>query len=754
MALVSQEIDDLLGGVSQQDVRQRDANQVEEEVNGLLNIATGNSKRPPSQHSAVLSAAPTAAYDSVHTHVVSRSSTDRYRVILSDGDLKVFDAVDGLEETVVFPDGKTYLDTADPARDFRCVTIGDNTYITNGSVTVLRGTAVSPAVVNDALVYVKQADYSTTFSVTIEGVTVTYTTPDGSTPASQRDELGTERIATELKTLIDAHASLSGFNDCLQYGSTLYIKRANGADFTIAATDGLADEAIIAIKGTIQSFEMLPERARHGFVVEVVGDPANASDNYFVKYDSNSTANKAGFWKETVKPGIPTDLNSATLPHQLRRGEVQYQGVVVASIPGPPSVLDFSGTVKHVRWEADAIYPAGLSTVLTLGAEAPLEYSSTVDKTGAQIATAFTALINAQGIYAATNTVEGLIEITISLAVFVYMGDWMSGPMAYVPELALTVNAHIGKVINNISDGSSGTVTANTLTTLTVASLTGGGTNTFRKGDLIDIVGTTTDFYFTNALWKPRKVGTLQTAPYPSFVSKKIGELFSVKGRLGFLSEGRLVTSRTGDYLNLFRETVTQLLPTDPIDVISATQKVGNFHSATHWDEGVLLWSSQGQYSLEGDPLTPETVGLTLKTEFTNSTRLRPVVAGRRIFFTRGKGTTTQVMTYALTNDGDRKADADDITRHIPTYIAGTPIQMVAEFGFLALLTDADQSKLYVCSYHYESQTLVQRAWSRWEFAAGTRIVSLDIIDSKLGLVVSRPGGVYLEVIDLDPSAV
>jgi hypothetical protein len=58
MSVVSQEIDNLLGGVSQQPATLRDATEGEEQINMLPLIATGNSKRPPTQHSAVLSATP------------------------------------------------------------------------------------------------------------------------------------------------------------------------------------------------------------------------------------------------------------------------------------------------------------------------------------------------------------------------------------------------------------------------------------------------------------------------------------------------------------------------------------------------------------------------------------------------------------------------------------------------------------------------------------------------------------------------
>jgi hypothetical protein len=259
---------------------------------------------------------------------------------------------------------------------------------------------------------------------------------------------------------------------------------------------------------------------------------------------------------------------------------------------------------------------------------------------------------------------------------------------------------------------------------------------------------------FGQALWKPRKVGSIETVPFPSIVGKKIGEVFFHKNRLGLAAQGRVIMSQNGDSLNLFLRTATDLLPDDAIDVESI--HLADFHSALLFNEEMLLWSSDAQTVLTPDskqPLTPESIGLDRKTEFTNSTRLRPVADGNKLYFCRGKDGSVRVYEYGIV-DQTGKASADDITQNQPTYIQGNPVAMVFDSGFGALLTDADQSKLYVYCSAFASQTRVQNAWSRWEFAPGTRIVALDIIDGKLGLIVSRPQGVYLEIINLDPSAV
>lgn len=903
MPEVQQLIPNLLGGVSQQPATVRDNSEAEEQINGLSDFANGLSKRPASQHSAVLSATPDAAYSSVHAHTVDRTSTDRYRVILCNGDLKVFDAITGAQQTVTFPNGKAYLNTLDPAADFRCVTVGDCTYITNGTVVVAKSLTKSAAAQHEALVSVRSADFSTQFTVTIDSTFVSYTTPDGSTPAD-RLNIGTEKIAANLLALI--LGALGATFSVTQYGSTLYIKRIDGAEFSVSAGDGLADQGILAIKGSVQRFDSLPDRAKNGFIVEVTGDPSDKFDNYFVKYNDKGSPNLAGVWEETVAPGILNSLDASTMPHQLIRGSAFFSGIIAGSIAAPPVILlgppttvntlwdhrgavavagdpniarlldqqeecnvrltqldgtlttvrawfdistvlvksgqsvtvelwlsnapsatpvafstgaytKFAGviipsglslfnqkleavttlpvdtralillsystgvtpslinkafvglhvaagssppsieivksTATQVRFDPNGLFPTACVTTLTVGAT-PYAHTSLVDETGAQVAAALQLLVG--GAYTATIIDAGIISITQSghAPVCAIAFTFNNATTLYNPDLNLIVNQLVGQTVANTSDGSSGVVVSNTPTTIVVGALAGGTANAFVKNDVCDVLGTGTAFVFGNALWKPRKVGDLTTIPFPSIVGMTVDELFFYKNRLGMAAKGHLVLSQSGDSLNLFRQTATLLLPDDPIDVKSTMPS--DFHSAVHFNNTLMLWSSNSQTDLRGAPLTPETIALTQLTQFVNSTRLRPFVSGRKLFFARGKGSATQVHEYSILDGAGVVADAEDITKHIPTYIKGSPIQMAGDssLGFLAVLTDADQSKLYIHTYHAVDQTSAQRSWSRWEFSPGTRIVSIDCIDGKLGLYVSRPLGVYLEIIDLDPSAI
>lgn len=328
MSLVSQQNPNILGGVSQAPQQQRDPSQGEIMVNVMDSIQHGKTKRPPSMHVAKLATDPTPYAAGVFVHEINRSEAEKYTVVVADGDLKVYDK-NGVAVTVTFPNGKGYLGTS-PTPAFRAITVEDYTFITNTSVPVAHTTALSPAQKKEALISVALADYGTTYTITLDGTVLTYTTGDAAAPDS-RPQLSTDFLANLFTNLINTTAPLSTTFTATQYGSAVYVVKQDGTDFTLTCNDGLADSGLLAVKGSVQNFNDLPSRAVNGFLVQITGDPSNAFDNYWVQYNDEGLPQQDGVWIETIAPGILTTLDPATMPYQLVRS-----GAIV------PSTIDMA----------------------------------------------------------------------------------------------------------------------------------------------------------------------------------------------------------------------------------------------------------------------------------------------------------------------------------------------------------------------------------------------------------------------------
>jgi hypothetical protein len=284
-------------------------------------------RRSSSDHIAVLGGLAVGDNDAVLNHAVNRDGVEEYRVIVANGLLKVYDNDTGAERTVVMqPGADAYLTAAD---GFRAVTAGDVTFITNRNKIVRKGARLSPSRAPEAIVYFRQTDYSTKYTLTLDGTDVVYDTPAGSTSALEG--IKTDLSARALAGLIDTKLGFS-FNARV-IGSSIYLTKKTGEDFKVAVSDGVADRGLRVVKSQVQRFEDLPFRAVEGMVVKVAGDAGTVKDDYYVVFSADNADAGNGLWRECPKPGTLLDLNPATMPHILRRNGPTLEDIDALSAP-------------------------------------------------------------------------------------------------------------------------------------------------------------------------------------------------------------------------------------------------------------------------------------------------------------------------------------------------------------------------------------------------------------------------------------
>jgi hypothetical protein len=577
-ALISTTIPNLINGVSQQPYALRLASQAEIQENAYSSVVEGLRKRSGTTHRAKLTTAPAG---SLFTHVINRDSTERYLVLVGNGDLKVYDLVTGTERTVAFPNGKTYLSASDPATAFKAVTIADYTFIVNRTKTIAEASTLSPAQNPDALVWIKQGAYGTKYTVNLAGTAFTVTTPDGSTAAHIND-IQTDKIAADLITAMNttANQAIYTFN---REGSTIRIRKKDNSDFTITVSDSQGDQAMRLVKGSVQRFSDLPAKAFDGFSVEIAGDQSSSFDNYYVTFKTNGSA-QSGVWVESQKGGEKIRLDAATMPCAL--------------------VREANGT-----------------------------------------------------------------------------------------------------------------------------------------------------FTFKYVTWADRLTGDSDSNPMPSFVGKKINDIFFHRNRLGFIADENVCFSRAGDFFNFFRSSATQVLDTDPIDIAVSHIKVSILQHAIPFNESLLLFSEQTQFMLgAAELLTPETVSINQTTEFDCSLLARPVGAGKNIYFVFNRGDHSGLREYYV--DGDTETnDAVDVTSHVPSYVPKNVTKMTASSAedVLALISSQEKSTVYIYKYYWNQNEKLQSSWSKWTFPSNVTILSVEFVESTLYVIMRRGDGVFIESMPMNP---
>lgn len=256
-------------------------------------------------------------------------------------------------------------------------------------------------------------------------------------------------------------------------------------------------------------------------------------------------------------------------------------------------------------------------------------------------------------------------------------------------------------------------------------------------------------FKLEPAEWAVRNVGDTNSNPDPSFVGHAINDIFFYRNRLGFVSGENVILSRSAEFFNFWFGSVVDIQDTDPIDIAVSHNSVSILYHAVPFDEELLLFSNATQFFMRAQGvLSPKNCDISESTEFTCDPYVRPIGAGRRVYFPTSRAEFTTIREYYTVEDTTNLKDAQDITSHVPSYIPNGVYQMISSNteNVLGCFTEGAQDRFYLYKYLFIDNNRLQSSWSYWEFN-GARILGGGFIDSTLYLVLDRQGQCTLEAI-------
>ena len=304
--LISQNIKNIVSGISQQAPILRLPEQLEEQENGLSTEANGLTKRPPT----VFVKALTSSLENDEApllHFVDRDENLKYFVYFYNNKIGIFDTKGG-SYPVIYKEDASYIAVAEPQKNLRVLTVADHTFITNNTVVARMSSECSPDAYasQGALINVKQGQYGRTYSIWVDGRQVaSHTTPDGS------DKSHTAQI--DVGYIVARLAEQARNNGCqVETGSSwLCIRNVH----SVSTQDGFNNNAMFGFTTKAQRFNLLPVSAPDGYTLEIVGDPkGDDSGNYYIRYTSDGNV-----WRECAKPNILISYDPSTMPHELVR---------------------------------------------------------------------------------------------------------------------------------------------------------------------------------------------------------------------------------------------------------------------------------------------------------------------------------------------------------------------------------------------------------------------------------------------------
>ncbi len=251
--------------------------------------------------------------------------------------------------------------------------------------------------------------------------------------------------------------------------------------------------------------------------------------------------------------------------------------------------------------------------------------------------------------------------------------------------------------------------------------------------------------------WGDRAIGDLNSSPTPSFVGRKISDVFFFQNRLGFLSGENVVMSRTSEYFDFFKKTARTVLDNDPIDVAASHTKVSTLKHAIPFDRKLLLFSDQTQFILKGSEyITPKNTSIAQTTEYEASSTAKPAAAGNLVYFSSTRGGFTSIREYYVIDDTDR-SDATDVTSHVAKYVPDNlySIAVSTAENVMVCLSSSDTSSMYVYKYHIAGREKLQSAWFKYTFN-GLNILDAEFMGSALYVLGNKGGKTILGTVSFD----
>ena len=721
MPLINTSVPNLIQGVSQQPDATRFAGQCEEQENALSSVAEGLKKRPNTRHVGRLLGQAIAANSFVH--FIDRDDNEKYVVIYhingSVGTLQAWNIITGEECEINGSTGgytaSSYLDTTDPRNVLKALTIADNTFLVNTDTHVRYNLDKTDPLDDKGFVYFAQGDYQKKYTVHVGDGNSSLTFPPIIT-------VTVGAFFSEGKYFFRVTNVSSGTGGGGLPPTTPELLKIDFSWGTLAPS---------VIRLPVIKASYTPDASYGGVKVsgwEIIDggqfgeqpSSVSSSDLIFSTHGASVLATVDNIYPpngEAYGNVVSKDSTDARAADTERLAAALYDGTD----------------------ETTALFTA---SNLTTGAGSfgrfdPQNNSYTFDAT---------LYDNSIVIEKVTGGVEGMtLRTTDGLA-----GSGIKAVYKEIDSLAsLPTSAPEGFKIEIVGDAELSQDNYWVEFTASTGKAFGEGTwhetvapDTYKGFDnstmplTLKNIGKNS-FELSTISYAERKAGDLQTNPQPSFVGKQIRNLTFFKNRLGIITDDSIVFSEAGNFFNFFKNTVTTLLDSAPIDVNVSHSRVTSLRSSAVFQEDLLLFADNAQFAVKGgELLTPKTISVSPVTSYNMGEGVDPLTLGSYIYFPFKRGSYSGIQELALSGTTDTY-EAVEVTEHATAYIPQNIIELkgTTSESTIAVLSADDPKSVYIYNYFWNNNQKVLSAWSKFTF--GAEVIGIEFIESTLYMVIT-----------------
>ena len=248
--------------------------------------------------------------------------------------------------------------------------------------------------------------------------------------------------------------------------------------------------------------------------------------------------------------------------------------------------------------------------------------------------------------------------------------------------------------------------------------------------------------------WSNRLVGDDDTNPIPSFIGKKINNMFFYRNRLGLLSNEAVIMSRAGDYFNFFANSSQVVAADDPIDLQATSVRPVSLNYTLATSVGLIVFGPNEQFilSTDADVLSPVTTKINTISTFECDPSVDAVAVGTSQAFI-SKSNLYSKLFVMLNIQKEAAASIDEATQNVPEYVPSDIDTMVSSPAMSIIsLGKSGSDIVYQHRFFIQGDNRVQ-TWYKWKLTGDLRLQFFD--KTTYYAVTSSGSNVYLTSYDL-----
>ena len=248
--------------------------------------------------------------------------------------------------------------------------------------------------------------------------------------------------------------------------------------------------------------------------------------------------------------------------------------------------------------------------------------------------------------------------------------------------------------------------------------------------------------------WSNRLVGDNDTNPIPSFIGKKINNMFFYRNRLGLLSNEAVIMSRAGDYFNFFANSSQVVAADDPIDLQATSVRPVSLNYTLATSVGLIVFGPNEQFilSTDADVLSPVTTKINTISTFECDPSVDAVAVGTSQAFI-SKSNLYSKLFVMLNIQKEAAASIDEATQNVPEYVPSDIDTMVSSPAMSIIsLGKSGSDIVYQHRFFIQGDNRVQ-TWYKWKLTGDLRLQFFD--KTTYYAVTSSGSNVYLTSYDL-----